>query len=196
MRHKQTPGWLSGVRCKADRQRSGSISQLYEEQSTDKRVVVVYRRVQVQRLVKVLTASLALFALATPSAFALFYSLDTGSSHSHSKAQTEHESHHHGTDQKSDSSDSHHSHDSDQEEQSDKCCQKLIGPGTDLIATSTYYLGIPNYTELPAVYPDNVVVEVLLSKARDPGFFSQESGPPYGRPPSSSLGRAPPVLPA
>lgn len=144
---------------------------------------------------KVLTASFALFALAAPSAFAVFCTLDSGQSdHSHSKAPTKSESHHHGSDHESDSSDSHHGHDSDQDAESDECCQKLIGSGNVLIVTTATGLAIPTYTDHPAMLSTSPVLVVQLSEARDPGFYSQDSGPPFGRPPSSNPGRAPPVL--
>ncbi len=147
------------------------------------------------RRAKVLTASLALVALAAPSTFAALCALDIGPlHHSHSKAQSDPEGHHHGSDDGSNSSESHHGHHGDQEEQSDSCCQRLIGSSTELIAAKAYGLAIPTYTDFQAILPTDPVVGVRLSQTMDPGFFSQDSGPPYGRPPSPSLGRAPPVL--
>ena len=140
-------------------------------------------------------ASLALLVLVTPSAFAAFCALDTGQSdHSHSKAPTKSESHHHGSDHESDSSDSHHGHDSDQDAESDECCQQLIGSGNVLIVTTAPGLAIPMYADHPAMFSTSPVVIVKLFEAKDPGFYSQDSGPPIGRPPSSNFGRAPPVL--
>ena len=129
--------------------------------------------------------------------FAALCALETGPlHHSHSKAQSGPESHHHGSDHESNNSESHDGHHGDQDEQSDSCCQKLIGSSTDLIVSKADGLRIPAYTDLPVIFPTDPVVDVRLSQVMDPGFFSQDSGPPYGRPFSPSLGRAPPVLAA
>lgn len=144
--------------------------------------------------VKVLTATLALLVLATPNAFAVFCAMDNGAVHAHSKAESEPENHRNGNDHDSNSAESHDGHHGDQDGESDSCCQKLIGPGTALVATTAPSLGLPMHTDNPATLPTSPVVIVRISKVRDPGFFSQDSGPPFGRPPSSNLGRAPPVL--
>ncbi len=138
-------------------------------------------------------ASLALLALAAPSAFAVFCASDAAA-HSHSKAQPGSESHHHDTGHESNSSDSHHGSHGDQDEPSDNCCQRLIGSGSDLVAAITLGIWIPAYADSPAVLPAEAVVGVLSSQTIVAGFFGSDSGPPRAGPPSSSLGRAPPVL--
>lgn len=143
---------------------------------------------------KILTATLALLALATPSAFAVFCALDTGAVHDHAKAELDPENHHSGHDHGPNSAENRDGHHGDQDEESDSCCKKLIASSTVLAATTVRSLGITTHTEVPAMLPASSVADVRFDHVAEPGFFSRDSGPPHVRPPCSVFGRAPPVL--